>query len=168
MSDHPTVGMLVEKFGESHLDVREFQGQTTVVVAKSILVDVIHHLKEVGGYNQLIDVIGVDYLDYPKEEARFGLSYLLLNVEENQRITIKVLLSEDDMVVGTLTGLYEGANWPEREAAEMYGFVFEGHPDPRRILLCDLFEGKHPLRKTFPLRGEGERESFTPITTESA
>ena len=168
MSEHPTVGLLKEKFGDQHLDVREFRGQTTVVVAKSILLDVVGFLKEPCGYNQLTDIMGTDYLNYPKEEARFGLTYPLLNLTENRRIVIKILLSEDDLVVPTLTKLYRGAEWPEREAAEMFGFVFEGHPDPRRLLLCDLFEGKHPLRKTYPLKGEGERESFTPVTTESA
>jgi NADH-quinone oxidoreductase subunit C len=168
MIEHPTIGLLQEKFGAAHLDVREFRGQVTVVVAKSILLEVVGFLKNECGYNQLTDVLGADYLGYPKEEARFGLIYPFLNVEENRRIVVKIFLSEDDLVVPTLTGLYRGANWPEREAAEMFGFVFEGHPDPRRILLCDLFEGKHPLRKTYPLRGEGERESFTPVTTESA
>ena len=168
MSEHPTVGLLAEKFGAQHIDVRQFCGQTTVVVAKSLLVEVIGFLKADCGYNQLIDVMGVDYLGYPEQEARFGLVYPLLNMAENRRIMVKILLSEDDLAVPTLTGLYRGADWPEREAAEMFGFVFEGHPDPRRLLLCDLFDGKHPLRKTYPLRGEGERVSFTPITTESA
>lgn len=168
MSEHPTIPLLQDKFGAAHLDVREFRGQTTVIIAKSILLEIVTFLKQDCGYNQLTDVWGADYLGYPKEEARFGLIYPLLNIDKNIRILVKLFLSEDDLTVPTLTGLYRGANWPEREAAEMFGFVFEGHPDPRRILLCDLFEGKHPLRKTYPLTGEGERESFTPVTTESA
>ena len=170
MSEHPTVAKLGEKFGHQHCDVREFRGMTTIIVPKSILLDVLRFLHDdpVSGYNQLTDVWGADYAGYPEEEARFGILYPLLNVEENRRIIIKVLLSEDDLSVPSATGIYRGAEWPEREAAEMFGFVFEGHPDPRRLLLCDLFEGKYPLRKDYPLKGEGERESYTPITIESA
>ncbi len=171
MSDHPTVPLLIEKFGQQHIDVREFNGNTTVVIPKSILVDVITFLYNdpACGYKQLTDVWGVDYLDYPEEQnARFGVLYPLLSIDKNRRIIIKVFLSEDDLTVPTLNGIYKGSEWSERETAEMYGITFEGHPDPRRILLCDLFEGKYPLRKTYPLKGQGERESFTPITTESA
>ncbi len=170
MTEHPTVAILREQFGEQHFNAREFRGDTTVIVPKSLLLDVIRFLHDDPrcGYNQLTDVWGADYLNYPNEEARFGILYPLLNIEENRRITVKVLLSEQDLKVPSLTGLYAGAEWPEREAAEMFGFVFEGHPDPRRLLLCDLFEGKYPLRKDYPLKGMGERESYTPVTTESA
>lgn len=72
------------------------------------------------------------------------------------------------MQVPSLTSLYKGANWPEREAAEMFGFEFQGHPDPRKLLLCELFDGKYPLRKDYPLQGEGERDSFNTIYLESS
>ena len=170
MSSHPTVAILKEKFGEQHFDEREFRGDTTVIIPKSLLIDVLKFLRDDPrcGYNQLIDVWGADYMGYPNEEARFGLLYPLLNIEENRRITIKLLIALEDMQVPTATGLFAGAEWPEREAAEMFGFIFVGHPDPRRLLLCDLFDGKYPLRKDYPLKGMGERESYTPVTTESA
>ncbi|MCH9021605.1 MAG: NADH-quinone oxidoreductase subunit C [Planctomycetes bacterium] len=162
------VKQLHEKFGTQDCVASEFAGQTTVVVPKGILLEVMRFLRDEEGFDQLVDVMGVDYLGYPKSQARFGLVYPLLNIEANKRIQVKVFAEEEDMQVPSLVGLWEGAGWPEREAAEMFGFVFEGHPDLRRILLCDLYDGKYPLRKDYPLRGEGERDSFKIVTRETS
>ena len=162
---------LHEKFGEQHCVASEFAGQTTVVVPRGMLIEAMRFLRddERCGFDQLVDVMGVDYLGYPNPtEGRFGLVYPLLNIEANRRLQVKVFVPEADMRVSSVTGLWQGAEWPEREAAEMFGFVFEGHPDLRRILLCDLYDGKHPLRKDYPLRGEGERDSFKIVTRETA
>jgi len=168
--NHPSIPLLQEQFGEQHCQALEFAGMVTTVVPKAILLEVMGflHVDPRCGYEQLVDIFGADYLGYPREEARFALVYPLLNLKENRRLAIKVYCDEKDMVVPSLVSIFRGAEWPEREAAEMFGFVFTDHPDPRRLLLADLYEGKYPLRKDYPLRGEGERESFTPITRETA
>ena len=100
--------------------------------------------------------------------ARFAAVYPLLSLSRNQRINIKTYCHIEDMKIPSATGVYLGADWLEREAAEMFGFTFVGHPDPRRLLLMDLFAGKYPLRKDYPLRGMGERESFPIIDRNTA
>ena len=102
-------------------------------------------------FRQLIDIAGVDY---PEEEKRFSLIYLLLSPEKNIRIKISINF-EIGKKIPSLTKIYPSANWMEREVFDMYGIVFTGHPDLRRILTDYNFEG-HPLRKDFPLTGFNE------------
>tara|TARA_B110000914_G_scaffold88611_1_gene77906 strand:- start:616 stop:1230 length:615 start_codon:yes stop_codon:yes gene_type:complete len=102
-------------------------------------------------FRQLIDIAGVDY---PEEEKRFNLVYLLLSHEKNIRIKISINL-EVGKKIPTLTKIYPSANWMEREVFDMYGIEFTDHPDLRRILTDYNFEG-HPLRKDFPLTGFNE------------
>jgi NADH-quinone oxidoreductase subunit C len=102
-------------------------------------------------FRQLIDIAGVDY---PEEEKRFNLVYLLLSHEKNIRIKISVSF-EIGKKIPTLTKIYPSANWMEREVFDMYGIEFVDHPDLRRILTDYNFEG-YPLRKDFPLTGFNE------------
>ena len=102
-------------------------------------------------FRQLIDIAGVDY---PEEEKRFKLVYLLLSHEKNIRIKISINF-EIGKKIPTITKIYPSANWMEREVFDMYGIEFTGHPDLRRILTDYNFEG-HPLRKDFPLTGFNE------------
>ena len=102
-------------------------------------------------FRQLIDIAGVDY---PEEEKRFSLVYLLLSHEKNIRIKVSINF-EIEKKIPTLTKIYPSANWMEREVFDMYGIVFTDHPDLRRILTDYNFEG-HPLRKDFPLTGFNE------------
>ena len=102
-------------------------------------------------FRQLIDIAGVDY---PEEEKRFNLVYLLLSLEKNLRIKISINF-EIGKKIPTLTKIYPSANWMEREVFDMYGIEFIDHPDLRRILTDYNFEG-HPLRKDFPLTGFNE------------
>ena len=102
-------------------------------------------------FRQLIDIAGVDY---PEEEKRFSLVYLLLSHENNIRIKVSINF-EIDKKIPTLTKIYPSANWMEREVFDMYGVDFTDHPDLRRILTDYNFEG-HPLRKDFPLTGFNE------------
>jgi NADH-quinone oxidoreductase subunit C len=86
--------------------------------------------------------------------------YLLLSLKYNHRVHVKVRVPEDDAVVDTVTDIWRAANWPEREAFDMYGIRFRGHPNLKRLLMWDEFED-HPLRKDYPLEGKGEeRELF--------
>jgi NADH-quinone oxidoreductase subunit C len=102
-------------------------------------------------FRQLIDIAGVDY---PQEEKRFSLVYLLLSHEKNIRIKVSINF-EIDKKIPTVTKIYPSANWMEREVFDMYGVEFTDHPDLRRILTDYNFEG-HPLRKDFPLTGFNE------------
>ena len=99
-------------------------------------------------FRQLIDIAGVDY---PEEEKRFNLIYLLLSHEKNIRIKVSIKF-EIGIKIPTIVKVYPSANWMEREVFDMYGIEFENHPDLRRILTDYNFEG-HPLRKDFPLTG---------------
>ena len=102
-------------------------------------------------FKQLIDITAVDY---PENERRFKLVYLLLSHEFNSRIIISFFINENE-VVTTLTSIFPAANWMEREVFDMYGIKFKDHPDLRRILTDYNFEG-YPLRKDFPLTGHNE------------
>ena len=102
-------------------------------------------------FRQLVDILGVDY---PQREIRFEIIYLLLSHEKNLRISIKICVSENDLVP-SLTDIFPSANWQEREVFDMYGIKFSNHPDLRRILTDYEFEG-YPLRKDFPLTGHKE------------
>ena len=117
------------------------------------LIDVVQFLKsnDACKFRQLIDIAGVDY---PEEEKRFNLIYLLLSHEKNIRVKISINF-EIGKKIPTLTKVYPSANWMEREVFDMYGIKFKNHPDLRRILTDYNFKG-HPLRKDFPLTGFSE------------
>jgi NADH-quinone oxidoreductase subunit C len=102
------------------------------------------------GYTFIPSVHGVDY--YP-EEPRLGVLYEMLDMHEVDRITVKARVSTEDPRIPTIVDLFPGADWPEREIYDMFGVVFEGHPDLRRILMPEDFEG-HPQRRDYPLGGE--------------
>ena len=124
-----------------------------IFINENNLIDVIHFLKtnENCKFRQLIDIAGVDY---PNDEKRFQLVYLLLSHENNVRIKIATRFQVDQNI-SSLTKIFPSANWMEREVFDMYGVRFKNHPDLRRILTDYGFKG-HPLRKDFPLTGFNE------------
>ncbi len=136
----------------------EFRGQFSARVDKSQLLDFMKFLKEDKelAFDYLTDVTGVDYLKMERE-PRFDAVYHLYSFKNNVRLRVKCGVPEEDMDIPSLTPLWGAANWLEREAFEMFGFNFVGHPDLRRLLLPDVFDG-FPLRKDYPLRGRGERD----------
>jgi NADH dehydrogenase (ubiquinone) Fe-S protein 3 len=127
--------------------------ELTIMVAPSGLIPTMSFLKYSSAllFNQVVDVCGVDY---PTRPQRFEVVYNLLSIRYNARIRVKTYASEVSPVP-SITPLYAGANWFEREAYDMYGIFFTGHPDLRRILTDYGFEG-YPLRKDFPLTGYTE------------
>lgn len=143
----------------SGLTVSEFRGQTRVVVPRDSLYAALTLLKEQLGFDLLVDITCVDYLDYPGARDRFGLVYLLANALTNERITVRAMVNDPQPAVPSVAALWEGANWLEREIWDMFGIAFQGHPDLRRILLPEEFTA-HPLRKDYPLQGRGERHNF--------
>jgi NADH-quinone oxidoreductase subunit C len=137
----------------------EFRQQTRIVISPQQLLAAMQALRDEFGFDYLVDVTCVDYLHYRGATDRFGLVYLLSSTVNNDRLTVRVMLNEPDLVVLSMTSLWEGANWFEREVYDMYGIRFDQHPDLRRILLPEEFTA-FPLRKDYPLQGRGERHNF--------
>jgi NADH-quinone oxidoreductase subunit C len=154
-------------------------GEVTVVVTPQNYLAAAQLLKESRGcqFEQLIDLCGLDYSDYRAGEwdgARYAVTSHLLSVSLNQRVRLRVFAADDEFpVVDSLTGLWGAANWFEREAFDLYGIVFEGHADLRRLLTDYGFIG-HPFRKDFPVSGhvemrydpERQRVIYQPVTIE--
>lgn len=149
MSESFTLQKLQARFGEHILFTHRHRGDDTAVVAREALLDVCRFLKTDPElqYNFLIDITAVDYLG---RHPRFEVVYHFFSLPFNRRVRLKTLVPEDDPIVDSLTGLWKGANWYEREVWDMFGIRFRGHPDLRRILLYEEFEG-HPLRKDYPI-----------------
>lgn len=147
--------------------VSEFRGQTRAVLPPEKAYEALQMLRDELGFDLLVDITCVDYLHYRGAEHRFGLVYLLANTATNERITIRAYLDEPDLAIRSVVPLWEGANWMEREVYDMFGIIFTGHPDHRRILLPEEFTA-FPLRKDYPLRGRGERHNFPVITREKS
>ena len=118
-------------------------------------------------FNQLIDLTAADYLNFPHPSGRFAVIYSLLSIPYNRRLWVKVMLNEPDLAVPSVTDLWGAANWLEREVYDMFGIVFTGHPNLRRILTPDNFV-HYPLRKDYPVTGLGERDNFPCVGREDA
>ena len=127
-------------------------GETTLIVPREHIVDACSFLKTTPGLNfdLLTDLCGFDR--GPEEEPRFEVNYHLFSTTRYHRLRLKVVLNEEDARVQTVTGVWRTANWHERETYDLFGVIFVGHPDLRRILLPEDWQG-HALRKDFPLRG---------------
>ena len=147
---------LKEQFPASILDVTEFRGEVTVTVAKNDIIAILSFLKKSLQYDQLTDVTAVDYLG--KKEERYMMVYQLLSIPNKDRLRIKTPVSEADGRIETATQVWETANWLEREVFDLFGIVFENHPNLIRILMTPDWEG-HPLRKDYPLQGP-DREPY--------
>jgi len=144
-------------FGAQVLESYEGLDCPVVRLARECIADACHYLKKEHHFEQVMDICGVDMLempDWPAENPRFEVVYQLLSVSANTRMRLKVGANERDLV-DSVTEVWPTANWFEREAFDMYGIIFNHHPDLRRILTDYGFEG-HPLRKDFPLTGRVE------------
>ncbi len=140
--------------------VEQENGEVTVIVAPSNLLEVATILRDDESFQceQLIDVCGVDYSEYQgrkKQDERFAAVYHLLSLALNHRIRIKTFAKGDAPLVPSVINIWNSANWFEREAFDMFGILFDGHPDLRRILTDYGFIG-HPFRKDFPISGHVE------------
>jgi NADH-quinone oxidoreductase subunit C len=173
---------LREAFGERILSLREDRGELTLEVGAAEYARTVRALRDRAelGFAQLIDLCGVDYLTYgdrPPPEAgggRFAVVLHLLSIEHNWRLRLRCLCPDDELpVLPSVIEVWPAANWFEREAFDLLGIVFEGHPDLRRILTDYGFVG-HPFRKDFPLSGyvemrydpEQRRVVYQPVSIE--
>ena len=169
MADHPAITRLREMLGDPDLAVSQFHGQFTVRLQHDKMHDAMQFLRDdpACSFEQLTDLSCVDYLHFRGARDRFGITYLLLSIAHNHRLTLKVMVNDPEPSVPTVTDLWSGAEWLEREVFDMFGVKFIGHPDLRRILCDSSVITENPLRKDYPLRGKRERESFEVVTPES-
>lgn len=147
-----------EKFAEEVKEIKEFRGQVSVIMRKGRIKEIMKYLYETPefNFNFLEDLCGVDYLG--KKEPRFEVVYHLFSLEHRHMIRLRVEVAEDDASIDSVVDIWAGANWHERECFDLFGITFNGHPDLRRVLLPEDWEG-HPLRKDYPLRSDlGEKE----------
>ncbi len=140
-----------------------FRDNQRVVVDAKVAHRVLEFLCREKGFDLLVDITAVDYLEYPDAVNRFGVVYLLTNTATGARLIVKTHLNPPDLDLPTATDLWRGSDWMEREVYDMFGINFAGHPDLRRILMPDEFTA-FPLRKDYPLKGYGERHNFPVIT----
>ncbi|MFH1624390.1 MAG: NADH-quinone oxidoreductase subunit C [Pseudomonadota bacterium] len=147
-----TESKLRERFPDSILDVRFFRGEMTFVVKKEDILEIAGFLRsdEDLCYDFLSDLCCVDYLG---RKPRFEIVYHLYSMKNKKRLRIKAPVPSNHQVISSVCSVWKTADWLERECYDMYGIGFEGHPDLRRILLTDDWEG-YPLRKDYPLKGK--------------
>lgn len=141
-----------EIFPEEVVAVSDFRGQVAVTLRKNRIMDIARYLHDDPDlyFDYLIDICGVDYLG--KKDKRFEVVYQLYSIKHRQALRLKVEVPAEDPTIDSVVPLWNGANWHEREAFDLYGIIFNGHPDLRRILMPEDWEG-HPLRKDYPLKG---------------
>jgi NADH-quinone oxidoreductase subunit C len=144
------------------LTASTFRGQDRVVVPAEQLAEAMALLRE-EGFDLLVDVSCVDYLEYRGATSRFGLVYLLADTRTNERLTVRCFVDDPEPTVPSMVPLWEAANWLEREVWDLFGIRFSGHPDLRRLVMPQEFTA-HPLRKDYPLQGRGERHNFPVLT----
>ena len=152
-SDEGVIDAAKKALGDMLLETKEHVGEITLTVRRDSVVDALRKLRDTPGleYQQLMEIAGCDY---PERPERFELNYQLLSLTKNRRIRVKVVTDEAAPVPST-TSLWPVANWLEREVYDLYGVLFSGHPDLRRIITDYGFEG-FPLRKDFPMTGHVE------------
>ncbi len=171
--DHPTLPLVKAAFPDARLQATLFRNQTTLIVENETLHAIMRFLRDDPecDYNALVEVTAADYLDYPTPmPGRFAVIYLLTSYRHNMRLTVKTFLEptidtsgiEPDpaLHLDSVTDIWAGSEWREREVYDMFGIRFDNHPDLRRILTWRDFPA-HPLRKDYPLRGRGQREQYT-------
>lgn len=164
-----TLALIRKRCGEGVFSVSSHLDNLRLHVPPEKLVELTTRLRDEFGFH-LTELGGADYLGYPGRSSashRFEVHYVLLNYETAERLILKTGVSDPDPVLPTLVPVWAGADWLEREVFDMYGIVFQGHPDLRRILMPEDFRS-FPLRKDYPLRGRGERHNFERVTREDS
>jgi NADH-quinone oxidoreductase subunit C len=137
-------------YSDAIIDSHNFRGDQTITVKKNVLIDLFKFLRDDPAldFNFLMDLTAVDYLN--RKDNRFEVVYHFYSLKHNDRLRVKVPVSEEDCTIDSVSSLWKTANWYEREVWDLYGIKFNGHPDMRRILLYEEFKG-HPLRKDYPI-----------------
>ena len=187
--DHPALLKLKAQFLDVKFLVGSFCDMVTVVVPREDILRVCRWLRDEPGlkYDMLCELNGADYLNFPGAQHRFAVNYGLTSTEFNSRLWLKVFLDptldtapktaprdeelaekgDPGLKIDSVYPVWPGADWLEREAYDMLGIIFVGHPDLRRLLTWNGY-GSYPLRKDYPLRGIGERDNYKIATREGA
>jgi NADH-quinone oxidoreductase subunit C len=141
-----------ELFPEQVIEVVNFRDQVSVIIKKDMVFAILKYLHDepLFSFDHLQDLTAVDYLK--KKDIRFEVVYNLYSMKYRHQIRIRAQVADDKPSISTVVPIWEGANWHERECYDMFGIRFNGHPDPRRILMPEDWEG-YPLRKDYPLKG---------------
>ena len=150
MSTNVTLEKLSRQFPRSVIETHTYRGDATAIVRKEEILAICTFLRDDPelAYNFMMDLTAVDYMG---KEPRFEVVYHLYSLSKNQRVRIKAQVSEADCAIDSIVSVWVAADWFEREAFDLYGIVFKGHPNLKRILLYEGFEG-HPLRKDYPVK----------------
>jgi len=178
--DHPAFKLLKARFPTRRFRATEYRAQSTLIVEPQDLHEVLAFLRNdpAADYNFLSDLGGIDYQNYPAPTiGRFAVVYNLIAHQRDDRFFVKAFLdptlptdgvaNDPALFLDSVTDLWPGAEWMEREVFDMFGIRFRNHPDLRRILLWEDYPA-FPLRKDYPLRGRGEREQYAVVDRTSA
>ncbi len=143
------VEQLQQQWGGAILETHNFRGDDTVVVRRDRILEICHWLKSTPAlaFDLMMDLCGVDY---PERAERFEVVYHLYSTTKKHRVRLKVRVPNDDCQVASIVTVWRAANWFEREAFDLFGIRFTGHPELKRLLMFEEFEG-HPLRKDYPV-----------------
>lgn len=187
---HPAFAPLKAAFPDVKFVANTFRDMVTLVVPREAILEVCRFLRDDPRtkFDFLAELNGVDYLGYSGSPGRFAVNYGLTSTTFNNRLWLRVYLDptrdtapnaenlqdaeattkgDPGLMLPSVTGVWAGAEWMEREAYDLLGLIFTGHPDLRRIMTWNGF-GSHPLRKDYPLRGVGERDDYKIVTRDSA
>ena len=148
MSDHAAVKALVAWNADAIIDALFDRGELSLTVPSENILEAMQAIRD-AGYNAFEDMTAVDWLP---SDPRFQLTYHILSHAMKQRVRIKAWISEADPAIESITSVFPGANWYEREVFDLFGIRFEGHPNLRRIMMPEEWVG-HPLRKDYPVEG---------------
>ena len=144
--ESPLVAALKAQYGSGIKEAATYVGQKYLVVERSIVYEILLRMRDDEFFDYCVDITAVHY---PKREAQFDVIYILYSFHNNERVRVKTQIKEGE-TLRSVAGIWETANWLEREVFDMFGISFEGHPDLKRILLPDGWKG-HPLRKDYPI-----------------
>jgi NADH-quinone oxidoreductase subunit C len=156
---NPLLQRIQQTFSVGVTDLAEWRGDVAVTVSRDKLHEVAQFLHDDPGMD-FDYIVHVSSVDWPDDEERFEVVWEFYSIRKRHRIRLKVWVPESDCVVDSLTDLWKGADFMEREVFDMMGIRFRNHPDLRRILMPDDYTEGYPLRKDFPLRGKGWRDTF--------
>ncbi len=160
---HSATALLAEHIGADSLVWSQNRDNVRLTVGVERIFEVLKCLRDLGGFDMLVDLTCVDELEYPNATDRFRVVYCLLNTATGERLIVLTYVNDPNPTLPSAYPLWKGADWLEREVFDMFGSRFTGHPDLRRILMPEEFT-EYPLRKDYPLRGRGERHNFPVIT----
>ncbi|RMH08073.1 MAG: NADH-quinone oxidoreductase subunit C [Nitrospirae bacterium] len=156
---HPLAAHIQAKFPDAFIEAKEWRGDLAITVKRHALHDVCRFLRE----DPQLDcdyIVHVSSVDWPDDEERFEVVYEVYSIRKRHRIRVKTRVPEHDCEVDSMTDIWKGAEFMEREVFDMMGIRFRHHPDLRRILLPDDYPEGYPLRKDFPVQGKGWRDTF--------